>query len=81
MRKVYAISPGLIEGMVALHGEHVEFLKDVSTKQTLYCQEMLTISCFLKTVVGIMVRRVDIYHVSKFLQSEGSIDHKAFGTA
>jgi hypothetical protein len=41
---------------------------------------MLTISCFLETVIGIVVRRVDVYRVPKFLQSESSIDHKAFGT-
>ena len=66
--------------MAPSHGEHVEFLEGINTNSTFCRLEALTVSCFLETVIGIMVRRVDVYRVTKFLQSESSIDYKAFGT-
>ena len=62
------------------HGEHEEFLKDINMNSTLFHLEALTVSRFFETVIRIMMRRVDVYRVSKFLQSKSSIDHKAFGT-
>jgi hypothetical protein len=43
--------------------------------------EALTVPGFLETVAGIVMGGVDVYRVSQFLQSEGSIDDEALGTA
>ena len=42
--------------------------------------KLLTVSCLLETVIGIVVRRIDVYRMPKFLQSESSIDNQAFCT-
>lgn len=64
---------------MASHGEHAESLKDININSIIRVSETLTVSCFLETVIGIVVRGVDVYRMSKFLQPESSIDHKAFG--
>ena len=46
---------------MASHGEHVEFLKDINVNSMIHILEVLTVSCFLETVIGIMVRGVDVY--------------------
>ena len=65
--------------MAPSHGEHVGFLEGVNMDSRFYRLEALTVSCFLETVIGIVMRGVDVYRMSKFLQPESSIDHKAFG--
>ena len=64
---------------MASHGEHAESLKYINMNSMIHVLETLTVSCFLETVIGIVVRGVDVYRMSKFLQPESSIDHKAFG--
>ena len=45
-----------------------------------YRLEVLTVSRFLEAVIRIVMRGVNVYRMSKFLQAESSIDDKAFGT-
>ena len=66
---------------MALHGVHGGSLKGIIKYLKLHHLELLTIPCFFETVVRIMVRRVNVHRMTKFLQSESGINHKAFGTA
>ena len=67
--------------MVAVHYGRGGFLGKVVAYATFDNSKLLTVSCLLETVVGIVVGRVYVDGVTTVLQSQRGVDHETFGTA